>query len=183
MREEGSVYYGTLHKSKRRCARVKTAFCWTKVPSWRDESAEFEGWRCHLLGTKVPFSWDIPARSKQFERALKSLWTLAQNTLNARSIPFKPGTGPDEQAKNVRQALLFACAYNCFARAKKTHNKPFVITLIIMSAVWAVSGIYILFAPENTLAVYMIIVGILAIIDGLIRVLKAYRIRHRWYVK
>ena len=86
-------------------------------------------------------------------------------------------------ASGIFAALLFACAYNCFARAKKTHNKPFVVMLIIMSAIWAVSGIYILFAPENTLSVYMIIVGILAIIDGLIRVAKAYRIRHRWYVK
>ena len=86
-------------------------------------------------------------------------------------------------ASGIFAALLFACAYNAFARAKKTHNRPFVVLLIIMSAVWAVSGIYILFAPENTLLVYMLIVGGLAIIDGLIRVAKAYRIRHRWYTK
>ena len=86
-------------------------------------------------------------------------------------------------ASGIFAALLFACSYNCFARAKKTHNRHFVVLLIIMSAIWAVSGIYILFAPENTLLVYMLIVGTLAIIDGLIRVLKAYKIRHRWYVK
>ena len=86
-------------------------------------------------------------------------------------------------ASGIFAALLFACAYNCMARAKKTHNKKFAVLLVIMSAVWAVSGIYILFAPENTLSVYMLIVGFLAICDGLIRVLKAYNVRHRWYTR
>lgn len=86
-------------------------------------------------------------------------------------------------ASGIFAALLFACSYNAFARAKKTHNRPFVVLLIIMSGVWAVSGIYILFAPENTLLVYMLIVGGLAIFDGLIRVAKDYRIRRRWYIK
>ncbi|MBR5944075.1 MAG: DUF308 domain-containing protein [Lachnospiraceae bacterium] len=48
---------------------------------------------------------------------------------------------------------------------------------------WAVSGIYILFAPENTLMVYMIIVGSVAICDGLVRVIRTYRRRHRWFAK
>ena len=86
-------------------------------------------------------------------------------------------------ASGIFAALLFACAYNCMARAKKTHNRKFAVLLVIMSAVWAVSGIYILFAPENTLNVYMLIVGSLAILDGLIRVLKAYNVRHRWYTR
>ena len=80
-------------------------------------------------------------------------------------------------------ALLFACAYNSMARAKKTSNKTYDVLLVIMAAIWAVSGIYILFAPENTLRVYMIIVGILAIIDGIVRVIRAYNIRHRWYIR
>lgn len=109
--------------------------------------------------------------------------TVASALLATTVITFVKEGALFVMASGIFAALLFACAYNCFARAKKTHNRPFVVTLIIMSAVWAVSGIYILFAPENTLSVYMIIVGILAIIDGLIRVLKAYRIRHRWYVK
>ena len=86
-------------------------------------------------------------------------------------------------ASGIFAALLFACSYNCMARAKKTHHRKYAALLVIMSAVWAVSGIYILFAPENTLRVYMIIVGILAICDGFIRVIKAYSVRHRWYVK
>ena len=86
-------------------------------------------------------------------------------------------------ASGIFAALLFACAYNCMARAKKTTNKTYDILLVIMSAVWAVAGIYILFAPENTLNVYMIIIGSLAIIDGIIRVIRAYNIRHRWYVR
>ena len=86
-------------------------------------------------------------------------------------------------ASGIFAALLFACAYNCMARAKKTHNRKFAVLLVIMSAVWAVSGIYILFAPENTLSVYMLIVGSLAVCDGLVRVLKAYNVRHRWYAK
>ena len=69
------------------------------------------------------------------------------------------------------------------ARAKKTTNKTYDVLLVIMSAIWAVSGIYILFAPENTLKVYMIIIGSLALVDGIIRVIRAYNIRHRWYVK
>lgn len=86
-------------------------------------------------------------------------------------------------ASGIFAALLFACSYNGMARAKKTRNRKYAVVLIILSAVWAVSGIYILFAPENTLRVYMIIVGILAICDGLVRVIKAYRVRHRWFVK
>lgn len=109
--------------------------------------------------------------------------TVASVLLATTVITFVKEGAFFVMASGIFAALLFACAYNCFARAKKTHNKPFVVMLIIMSAIWAVSGIYILFAPENTLSVYMIIVGILAIIDGLIRVLKAYRIRHRWYAK
>ena len=86
-------------------------------------------------------------------------------------------------ASGIFAALLFACSYNCMARAKKTSNKKYNVFLIIMCAIWALSGIYILFAPENTLLVYMMIVGSLAIADGLIRVVRAYSIRHRWYVK
>ncbi len=86
-------------------------------------------------------------------------------------------------ASGIFAALLFACSYNGMARAKKTRSRKYAVVLIILSAVWAVSGIYILFAPENTLRVYMIIVGILAICDGLVRVIKAYRVRHRWFVR
>ena len=86
-------------------------------------------------------------------------------------------------ASGIFAALLFACSYNGMARAKKTRSRKYAVVLIILSAVWAVSGIYILFAPDNTLRVYMIIVGILAICDGLVRVIKAYRVRHRWFVK
>ena len=86
-------------------------------------------------------------------------------------------------ASGIFAALLFACAYNSMARAKKTHNRKYAVILIMLSAIWAVSGIYILFAPENTLKVYMIIVGSVAICDGLVRVIRAYRRRHRWYAK
>ena len=86
-------------------------------------------------------------------------------------------------ASGIFAALLFACAYNCMARAKKTTNKTYDILLVIMSAIWAVAGVYILFAPENTLDVYMIIIGSLAIVDGVIRVIRAYNIRHRWYIR
>ena len=114
----------------------------------------------------------------------KDNWNFQLHLVDATSIiTFVKEGALFVMASGIFAALLFACSYNCFARAKKTHNRPFVVMLIIMSAVWAVSGIYILFAPENTLSVYMIIVGILAIIDGLIRVLRAYKIRHRWYVK
>ncbi len=86
-------------------------------------------------------------------------------------------------ASGIFAALLFACSYNCMARAKKTTNKTYDVLLVIMSGIWAFAGIYILFAPENTLSVYMMIIGSLAIIDGIIRVIRAYSIRHRWYVR
>lgn len=86
-------------------------------------------------------------------------------------------------ASGIFAALLFAFAYNGMARAKKTHNRKYAVVMIILSAVWAVSGIWILFAPENTLKVYMIIVGSVAICDGFVRVIRSYRKRHRWYAK
>ena len=52
-----------------------------------------------------------------------------------------------------------------------------------MAALYAISGIYILFAPENTLLVYMLIVGVLAVCDGIVRVIRAYSNRRRWYSK
>ena len=86
-------------------------------------------------------------------------------------------------ASGIFAALLFAFAYNGMARAKKTHNRKYAVVMIVLSAVWAVSGIWILFAPENTLKVYMIIVGSVAICDGFVRVIRSYRKRHRWYAK
>ena len=86
-------------------------------------------------------------------------------------------------ASGIFAALLFAAAYNGMAKAKKTHNRKYAVIMIILSAVWAVSGIYILFAPESTLKVYMMIVGSDAICDGLVRVIRSYRRRHRWYAK
>lgn len=86
-------------------------------------------------------------------------------------------------ASGIFAALLFAAAYNGMAKAKKTHNRKYAVIMIILSAVWAVSGIYILFAPESTLKVYMMIVGSVAICDGLVRVIRSYRRRHRWYAK
>lgn len=86
-------------------------------------------------------------------------------------------------ASGIFAALLFAAAYNGMAKAKKTHNRKYAVIMIILSAVWAVSGIYILFAPESTIKVYMMIVGSVAICDGLVRVIRSYRRRHRWYAK
>ena len=86
-------------------------------------------------------------------------------------------------ASGIFAALLFAASYNGMAKAKKTHNRKYAVIMIILSAVWAVSGIYILFAPESTLKVYMMIVGSVAICDGLVRVVRSYRRRHRWYAK
>ena len=86
-------------------------------------------------------------------------------------------------ASGIFAALLFAASYNGMAKAKKTHNRKYAVIMIILSAVWAVRGIYILFAPESTLKVYMMIVGSVAICDGLVRVIRSYRRRHRWYAK
>jgi uncharacterized membrane protein HdeD (DUF308 family) len=109
--------------------------------------------------------------------------TVASALLATTVITFVKEGALFVMASGIFAALLFACSYNGMARAKKTHNRKYAAVLIVLSAVWAVSGIYILFAPENTLRVYMIIVGILAICDGIVRVIKAYSVRHRWYVK
>ena len=66
--------------------------------------------------------------------------TVASALLATTVITFVKEGALFVMASGIFAALLFACAYNCFARAKKTHNRPFVVTLIIMSAVWAVSG-------------------------------------------
>lgn len=86
-------------------------------------------------------------------------------------------------ASGIFAALLFACAYNGMARAKKTSNRTYDVLCVIMAALYAISGIYILFAPENTLLVYMLIVGGLAVCDGIVRVIRAYSNRRRWYSK
>ena len=109
--------------------------------------------------------------------------TVSSALLAATVITFVKEGALFVMASGIFAALLFACAYNCMARAKKTSNKTYDVLLVIMSAIWAVSGIYILFAPENTLRVYMLIVGSLALIDGVVRVIRAYNIRHRWYSK
>lgn len=109
--------------------------------------------------------------------------TVSSALLAATVIIFVKEGALFVMASGIFAALLFACAYNCMARAKRTSNKTYDVLLVIMSAIWAVSGIYILFAPENTLHVYMLIVGSLALIDGVVRVIRAYSIRHRWYSK
>lgn len=68
----------------------------------------------------------------------------------------------------------FAEAYNCVNRTKKETWKPRKVFLIIMSVIWAASGTFILFAPENTLLFYMVTVGSVATIDGCIRTLLSF---------
>ncbi len=109
--------------------------------------------------------------------------TVASALLATTVITFVKEGALFVMASGIFAALLFACSYNGMARAKKTRSRRFAVLLIVLSAVWAVSGLYILFAPENTLKEYMIIVGILAICDGLVRVIKEYRVRRRWYMK
>ena len=109
--------------------------------------------------------------------------TVSSALLAATVITFIKEGALFVMASGIFAALLFAYSYNSLARSKRTTNKTYSILLIFNAALWAVSGLYILFAPENTLRVYMIIVGILAIVDGLMRVIRAYNIRHRWYTK
>ena len=109
--------------------------------------------------------------------------TVASALLATTVITFVKEGALFVMASGIFAALLFACSYNGMARAKKTRSRRFAALLIVLSAVWAVSGIYILFAPESTLREYMMIVGALAICDGLVRVIKDYRVRHRWYMK
>ena len=77
-------------------------------------------------------------------------------------------------ASAIFGTVLLAEAYNCVNRAKKADWRPREIFLIIMSVLWAACGIFILFAPQNTLLFYMLVVGRVAALDGAIRSLLAF---------
>ena len=66
--------------------------------------------------------------------------------------------------------LLWFCG-NTVIRARRYRKHIGIrILLIIMAAQWGGAAVFIMFAPEVTLKWYMIVVGILAIVDGLLRI-------------
>lgn len=66
--------------------------------------------------------------------------------------------------------LLWFCG-NTVIRARRFRKHLAIrILLIVMAAQWGGAAVFIMFAPENTLKWYMIIVGSLAIFDGLMRI-------------
>jgi len=66
--------------------------------------------------------------------------------------------------------LLWFCG-NTVIRARRYRKHIGIrILLIIMTTQWGGAAIFIMFAPEVTLKWYMIVVGILAIVDGVLRI-------------
>ena len=82
-------------------------------------------------------------------------------------------------ASAIFGTALLAEAYNCVNRAKKDNWKFRRVFLIIMTGLWAGCGIFILFAPENTLTYYMMIVGRVAALDGSVRALLSFHKKNK----
>ncbi len=83
----------------------------------------------------------------------------------------------------IKEGALFVMASGLFAllmlwfsgntaiRARKLRKHKIIrLLLIVMAVLWGGAAFFILFAPEVTLRLYMIIVGCLAIFDGLLRI-------------
>ena len=82
-------------------------------------------------------------------------------------------------ASAIFGTALLAEAYNCLNRAKKDNWKFRKIFLIVMAAVWAHCGLFILFAPENTLKFYILFVVTLAVIEGVSRVALSFHKKNK----
>ena len=121
--------------------------------------------------------------SATIRRLIKDKWNLNKNfvyaILSILLIAVTLITFIKEGALFVMGSALFgtaqlAEAYNCVNRTKKETWKPRRVFLIIMSVIWAASGTFILFAPENTLLFYMVTVGTVATFDGCARTLLSF---------
>ena len=126
--------------------------------------------------------------SATIRRLIKDKWNLnkhfAYAVLSILLIAVTFITFIKQGALFVMASAIFgtaflAQAYNCANRAKKDSWKFRRIFLIIMSVIWANCGMFILFAPENTLRFYMLAVAIVATCDGSIRCLLSFHTKNK----
>lgn len=82
-------------------------------------------------------------------------------------------------ASAIFGTVLLAESYNCVNRARKADWAFRRIFLVIMTGLWAGCGVFILFAPENSLHFYMLVVGSVALIDGTGRSLLSFHKKNR----
>ena len=123
-----------------------------------------------------------------FRRLIKDKWNLnkhfAYAVLSILLIAVTLITFIKQGALFVMASAIFgtaflAQAYNCANRAKKDNWKVRRTFLIIMCVIWANCGMFILFAPENTLRFYMLVVAVVATCDGLIRCSLSFHKKNR----
>ena len=121
-------------------------------------------------------------------RLIKDNWNLNKNIVYAfltifltavTLIMFIKEGALFVMASAIFGTALLAEAYNCVNRAKKDNWKFRRVFLIIMTGLWAGCGIFILFAPENTLTYYMMIVGRVAALDGSVRALLSFHKKNK----
>lgn len=121
-------------------------------------------------------------------RLIKDNWNLNKNIVYAlltifltavTLIMFIKEGALFVMASAIFGTALLAEAYNCVNRAKKDEWKFRRVFLIIMTGLWAGCGVFILFAPENTLTYYMMIVGRVAALDGSVRALLSFHKKNK----
>lgn len=123
-----------------------------------------------------------------FRRLIKDNWNLNKHIVYAiltifltavTLITFIKEGALFVMASAIFGTLLLAEAYNCVNRARKADWKPRRVFLIIMSGLWAACGLFILFAPENTLLFYMLVVGRVTALDGAGRSLLSFHRKNK----
>ncbi|MBR3463889.1 MAG: DUF2974 domain-containing protein [Clostridiales bacterium] len=121
-------------------------------------------------------------------RLIKDNWNLNKHIVYALLTIFLTAvtliTFIKEGALFVMASAIFgtgllAESYNCVNRAKKDDWKFRRAFLIIMAGLWGGCGLFILFAPQNTLGFYSFVVGTVAAIDGTVRSLLSFHKKNR----
>ena len=123
----------------------------------------------------VKDKWNL---NKHFAYAVLSILLIAVSL-----ITFIKEGALFVMASAIFGTALLAEAYNCLNRAKKDNWKFRKIFLIVMAAVWAHCGLFILFAPENTLKFYILFVGTLAVIEGVSRAALSFHKKNKTSAK
>ena len=126
---------------------------------------------CATVRRLIKDKWNL---NKHFAYAVLSILLIAVTL-----ITFIKQGALFEMASAIFGTAFLAQAYNCANRAKKDNWKVRRTFLIIMCVIWANCGMFILFAPENTLRFYMVVVAVVATCDGLIRCSLSFRRKNR----
>ena len=126
---------------------------------------------CATVRRLIKDKWNL---NKHFAYAVLSILLIAVTL-----ITFIKQGALFVMASAIFGTAFLAQAYNCANRAKKDSWKFRRAFLIIMCVIWANCGMFILFAPENTLRFYMLAVAIVATCDGSIRSLLSFHTKNK----